>query len=112
MYYRDFLDSDPNKQIKIPPEATKDGHFRFPAVDPTIPVDRFAIAQTWSELIGIVGQNQGLAQSYDIGKMLNEWAELGGIKNLDNFKVVTQTGVPNGTGTTIQPNFGASTPSQ
>jgi len=111
MYYRDFLDSDPTKQIKIPPEAIKEGHFRFPAVDPTIPVDRFAIAQTWSELIGIVGQNQGLAQSYDIGKMLNEWAELGGIKNLDNFKVAPQItqGVPNGTGTTVQPNFGAQT---
>ncbi len=115
LYYRDFVQSDGTNQIQITPDQIKDGHFSYPPVDPTIPVDRQAIAQTWGQLIGIVGQSPALAQTYDVGKMINEWAELGGIKNLDTFRVQAQVGQTtqgdaNGqSGSTIKPNFGRQT---
>ena len=96
MFYRDFLGEDPTKLLEIDPQRLKDGHFNYPPIDPTIPVDRQAIAAAWGDLIGIIGQSEGLGQTYDVGKMLGEWAELSGIKNLENFKIQAVTGQPGG----------------
>lgn len=116
-YYRDFVGNDPANLIQIPPEALREGHFNYPPIDPTIPVDRFQIAQTWQQLIGMVGGSEGMSATYDIQKMLGEWAEQSGIKNLDNFKVAPTIGGPNepqagnsaGQGIPVQPNLGGQT---
>ena len=111
-FYRDFQ-GDASTLVPINPEDLRKGHFNYPPIDPTIPVDRLQIAQTWQELIGMIGQNESLAGTYDVNKMLGEWADQSGIKNLDNYKVqVAPTiGGPNepasadGSGIAVEANF-------
>ena len=93
LFIRDFSSQDPDARMHIDEkgiERLKNSIFAFPPIDPTIPVDRFQLAETWKEIIQFTASNEGLAQEYDIKGMLNHWAELGGIKDLENFKVVPQ----------------------
>lgn len=77
------------KQI-IKPSDVK-GAFNYPPIDPTIPVDRYALAQTWTEILSILTKmpNQG---GYDVGKIIAEIAKLSGIKDVARFKVNFQQG--------------------
>lgn len=98
MFYRDFrleAEADP---IGISPDAIKNGAFNYPPIDPTIPVDRFQLAQTWGEILGAIGENEQMAQTYDMKKMFEHWAELGGVKNLNQFRVQAQVQPANAEG--------------
>lgn len=63
------------------------GEFMFEPVDGTLPVDRFAQVNLWRELLTNMYQVPQVVQQYDLGKIFGYVAQLGGIKNLNRFKV-------------------------
>lgn len=91
------------QSIKIDPEAIA-GDFYFPIHDGTLPLDKVALLDIWREILMGVAANPVLMQRYDIGSIFEFVAELGGAKNIQEFKIdvasPTQTSLP---GVPIQP---------
>jgi hypothetical protein len=75
--------------IQIRPEMLV-GDFHYPIHDGTLPLDRVALLDVWKELFLTVSQDEALRQQFDITKMFDWIAELGGAKNLESFKVTAQ----------------------
>jgi hypothetical protein len=75
--------------IRISPEMLV-GDFHFPIHDGTLPLDRVALLDVWKEIFLTVSQDENLRQEFNITKMFDWIAELGGAKNLDSFKVNAQ----------------------
>ena len=63
------------------------GFFDFVAVDGTMPIDRYAMATLWQGLLAQVAQFPQIMASWDIPKIFGYVASLGGIKNLNSFKI-------------------------
>lgn len=63
------------------------GDFYFPVSDGTLPVDKMALLGVWKELWLQIVQNPLLAQKYDEGKLFEYIAELGGAKNISQFRI-------------------------
>jgi hypothetical protein len=72
--------------IHIQPEQLV-GDFYFPVNDGTLPIDRVAMLDVWKEVFLAVAQDQELRQQFSIAALFEHVAELGGAKNLDQFKV-------------------------
>ena len=65
------------------------GDFHFPVNDGTLPIDRTALLDVWKELYLTASKDPNLAGSYDMRKIFEFIAKLGGIKNLEAFKIRT-----------------------
>lgn len=65
------------------------GDFKFPIHDGTLPLDRVAMLDVWKELFVAIAQDQELRASYSLPKIFEFIADLGGAKNLSNFRVAT-----------------------
>jgi hypothetical protein len=63
------------------------GFFDFEPVDGTMPVDRYAQANLWREMIMGMGKFPALLQQYDVGGMFAWVARLAGLKNIERFKI-------------------------
>lgn len=63
------------------------GDFYFPVHDGTLPLDRVAMLDVWKEIFLAVAQQPGLQQRFDLTKIFEYTAELGGAKNIEQFKV-------------------------
>lgn len=63
------------------------GMYDFVPVDGTMPVDRFAQANLWQQLLGGMAKVPGALQQYDLGKIFAFVAQLGGLKNINKFKI-------------------------
>ena len=63
------------------------GQYNFVPVDGTMPIDRYAQANMWRQTIMDMANVPQVFQMYDLGKIFSYVAQLGGIKNLDRFKV-------------------------
>lgn len=74
------------KFLMVTPESIA-GAYMMEPVDGTLPVDRFAMINLWQNLIQQMAQVPQIIQRYDLGKIFGYVAQLGGIKNLDRFKV-------------------------
>ena len=72
--------------INITPEDIA-GQYSFEPVDGSLPMDRFAQANLWREMIAQMSAVPQVAASYDLGKIFGYVAQLAGIKNLQRFKV-------------------------
>jgi hypothetical protein len=81
---------------KTPMRVTADsiaGNFDFIPVDGTMPVDRFAQAMLWKELLGLVASGKmidpmtGRPPNIDLMNMLKHVAFLSGVKNFSQFEV-------------------------
>jgi hypothetical protein len=72
--------------IAIKPEHLV-GDFHYPVNDGTLPIDRVAMLDVWKELYLGMAQNPQLAQQYDMTKIFEHVAELGGAKDIANFKI-------------------------
>lgn len=71
-------------------EVTPDmiaGFFDFVPVDGTLPIDKFALANMWKELLLGMRQVPSLALQYDFGSIFGHIAHLSGVKNLQQFKL-------------------------
>jgi len=82
----DNLQPGGDKYINVGP-ADLVGMYDFTPVDGSMPIDRFAQASLWQQLFaGMRGMPQ-VAQQYDLVQMFAFVAKLGGIKNIDRFKI-------------------------
>lgn len=63
------------------------GFFDFVPVDGTMPVDRFAQVNLWQQLMGNMSKVPGMLQGYDMGKIFAFVAQLGGLKNINRFRI-------------------------
>lgn len=72
--------------LKATPESIS-GFYDFVPVDGTLPVDRFAQATLWKDLMGQMVRFPQLMMQYDMGKIFEWVSSLAGLKNLNQFKV-------------------------
>jgi hypothetical protein len=79
--------------VNVSPE-TLAGMYDIVTVDGSLPIDRFAQAGLWKEIIANAARLPPSIQgSYDWAAIFGWMAKLAGLKNIDSFKV--QGGVPN-----------------
>lgn len=76
--------------IKIGPQELA-GDYYFPVHDGTLPMDRVALMDIWKEVFMGVAQDQQLRQTFDVPKLFEFIAELGGAKNISGFKLQPQS---------------------
>jgi hypothetical protein len=63
------------------------GFYDFVPVDGTLPIDRMAQVALWSQMLSQMAQAPQVLQSYDLGKIFAFVAQLGGLKNINQFKI-------------------------
>lgn len=63
------------------------GFYDFVPVDGTMPVDRFAQVNLWQQLLANMARVPGALQQYDISRIFAFIAQLGGIKNINRFRI-------------------------
>ena len=63
------------------------GDYDFVPVDGTMPIDRFAQANMWRELLMGMSKVPQVMMQYDLGRIFAWVAQLGGLKNIHKFKV-------------------------
>lgn len=75
-----------DQYIQVSPELIA-GMYDFVPVDGTMPVDRFAQANLWQQMLGGLSKVPGALEQYDLGKIFAFVAQLGGLKNINKFKI-------------------------
>lgn len=75
--------------LNVDPQAIA-GFYDFVPVDGTLPIDRFALVQSWNGLLQTMGSNPALLAQYDMGKIFGWIAKLAGIRNLQQMKFNVQ----------------------
>lgn len=74
------------KYLMVTPEQIA-GAYDFVPVDGTMPIDRYAQANLWQQLLAGVAQQPAIMQSYDMPKIFAFVAQLAGLKNITQFRV-------------------------
>jgi hypothetical protein len=88
--------------IRVSPESIQ-GFWDFVPVDGTMPVDRYAMANLWKEILANVRNIPEVAQQYSVAGMFSWMARLAGLRNIEQFRVNVTTpdaitkGLQNGT---------------
>lgn len=72
--------------MQVTPESIA-GFYDYVPVDGTLPIDRFAQASLWKEILLGMSQMPQLAQSYDMGRIFAWMAQLSGLKNIQQFRI-------------------------
>lgn len=73
--------------IDVTPEKIA-GYYDFVSVDGTLPVDRMAQANLWKEIMATIPRAMPqIAAEYDFSRIFAWTAQLGGLKNIHQFKV-------------------------
>lgn len=67
------------------------GGYEYVPVDGSMPVDRVASVNMWSQLLNQFRQYPALAERYDVGKIIGWVMQQGGIRNLKQFEVQSQS---------------------
>jgi hypothetical protein len=80
------LAPDLEKFVSVSPESLQ-GFFDFVPVDGAMPVDRFAQANLWKELLVNMRNIPQLAQAYDLAGIFSWIAKLSGMRNINQFKI-------------------------
>lgn len=62
------------------------GDFYYPMNDGTLPLDRAALLSVWQQILMGVARDPQLRQDYSIAKIFAFVADLGGARNIDQFK--------------------------
>jgi hypothetical protein len=73
-------------QLRVSPEDIQ-GFYDFVPVDGTLPIDRFALVSMWGNLMSQMANAPAVLATYDLGKIFAYIAQLGGLKNIQNFKI-------------------------
>lgn len=81
----DLLSMSPT-MLQVTPDSIM-GFFDFVPVDGTMPVDKFALANVWKELMMGMQKMPSLLMQYDIGAIFAHVAHLSGVKNVNQFKL-------------------------
>ena len=71
------------------------GDFHYPVHDGTLPSDKVALFEVWQKVFAVVLQDEQLRQEFDLPKMFEFVAELGGAQNIESMrlKVGTDQGI-------------------
>lgn len=72
--------------VQIAPEMLT-GDFHYPIHDGTLPLDRVALMDLWKELFLSIAGDQQLRSEFNISAIFEHIAELGGARNIDEFKL-------------------------
>lgn len=75
-----------SKFMQVNPELIA-GAYDFVPVDGTMPIDRYAQANLWREILMGIQRMPQIMQEYDIGGIFSWMAQLAGLKNINQFKV-------------------------
>ena len=75
----------PEEQIIRPQMLV--GNFHYPIHDGTMPLDKIAMLDQWRQLFAVVLQDPMLRQSYNVPKMFEFIAELGGARNIEAMRI-------------------------
>lgn len=75
-----------DQYINVTPDMIA-GMYDFVPVDGTMPVDRFAQANLWQQMLAGLSKVPGALEQYDLGKIFAFVAQLGGLKNINKFKL-------------------------
>lgn len=68
------------------------GAYQFVPVDGSLPVDRFAQATLWKDILGQMSRFPQVMMQYDFAKIFAWVGSLAGVKNMNQFKI--QQGMP------------------
>jgi hypothetical protein len=84
------------QSIMVNSESLNATDFYFPIHDGTLPLDKLGMVDLWREIFnGVLSDPTGqLRQSYDITKIFEFIAKLGGAENIENFRVQVKTAMP------------------
>lgn len=74
------------KFLDVTPEDIQ-GFYDFVPVDGTMPIDRYAQANLWKEIIQGISSIPQITAQYDLGRIFAWSAQLAGLKNISQFKV-------------------------
>ena len=77
------------RYTQVGPEEIK-GFYDYQPVDGTLPADRFAMMSMWKEMFREVMQIPQIAQRYDLGRMFEYVAQLGGMRAISAFRLEIQ----------------------
>lgn len=83
----DLLNQQTN--VMVTPELIQ-GFYDFVPVDGTLPIDRFAQANLWKEILLGMAKMPQLAMQYDLAGIFSWMAQLAGLKNVTQFKIKVQ----------------------
>ena len=72
------------------------GHFNYQVSDGSLPFDKMAMVESWKEILFGIARDPELRQQYDLGRIFQYVAELGGAKNIDSFKRQQQPNIAMG----------------
>jgi len=72
--------------------ATIAGGYSYVAVDGTLPVDRYAQANLWRELLAQMRNFPQIMAQFDLSRIFEWVAQISGLKNIDQFRI--QLGSP------------------
>lgn len=81
-----FLHPGAARELEVTPQSIQ-GFYDFTGVDGTLPVDRFAQVNMWTQLLQQMATTPEVMQQYDLGRIFAWVAQLGGLKNIHRFKV-------------------------
>lgn len=87
---------DGNNALKsISPEMIV-GDFYYPVHDGSLPIDKVAMLEVWKEIFMGVAKDPELRQTFDLVKIFEHTAEMGGAKDIDKFTRGPVPGATNG----------------
>ena len=72
--------------VTVTPEEIA-GFYSFVPVDGTMPIDRYAQVNLWTQLLSQVVKVPGVMERFDMAKIFEWIAQLGGMKNISQFRV-------------------------
>lgn len=75
--------------LEVTPELIT-GFYDFESVDGTLPVDRFAQANLWQQIMLQMEKHPQIMMTYDIAKIFAWVAKLAGIKNMAQFRLTPE----------------------
>lgn len=75
-----------NKFIEVTPESIS-GFYNYVPVDGTLPIDRFAQANLWKEILMGLAKAPQIAMQYDVAGIFSWMAQLAGLKNITQFRI-------------------------
>jgi hypothetical protein len=81
-----LVNQQAQRYISVGPEMIS-GFYDFVPIDGTLPVDRFAMAALWKDLMAQMKQFPEIGMTYDVSKIFGYVAHLAGLRNLDQFKI-------------------------
>jgi hypothetical protein len=82
----DLMDQRQGSFMPVTPDLIQ-GFYDFVPVDGTMPVDRFAQANLWKEILLGLRQMPAIGQRYDVPEMFAWMAQLAGLKNIKRFRI-------------------------